>query len=171
MFGLFKKKPSYRDIVRMILKDASEVDLRMGDSFDGFTFNTLEALVVVFWMVERSFWALPQPKHEKAGEFALEILLNELRDDYTPEEMKSFVIPCFWKRTDEYSALFTLKAGQESSAALMQVCQRMVANITGRSDPGDTLPQILTAATYWFPSITGFGNILADLDREGSVSW
>lgn len=171
MFGPFKKKPSYRDIVPMILKDALEIDLRKGDSFDGFTFNTLEALIAVFWIVERSFWALPQPKHEKAGEFALEILLNDLRDDYTSEEMKSFVIPCFQTRTDEYGALFTLKAGQETSAALMPVCQRMVANITGRGDPGDTLSQILTAATYWFPSIIGFGNILADLDREGSVSW
>lgn len=155
----------------MILKDAFEVDLRTGKSFDGFTFNTLEALIAVFWMVERSFWALPQQKHEKAGEFALEILLNELRDDYTPEEMKTMVVPCFWKRTDEYSALFTLQPGQESRAPLMQVCQRMVEHITGEGDPADTLPQILTAATYWFPSITAFGNILADLDRKGSVSW
>lgn len=167
--GWFSKKSPYRELALGALNEAMAIDLKSETPFDGYPVNNLEAVIAIFWMVERSLRPLPTAKLEQAGTCLMDALLDWFSGEYSNAEIGSLVIPAFDKRLNEYSALFTVKANEEPTAPMMRTFGRIISNVFG-GEPTD-VAQISAAILLWWKPISAEGARIVQLDREGSVSW
>jgi hypothetical protein len=167
--GLFTRKVPYTDVVIEALNEALDIDIKSEGVFKGLPVSNLEALICVFWMVERSLNCLPDSKREKAGEHMLNELLDFLRDDYSEGEIKTLVIPAFMKRTAEYSSLFSLGDGDEPRNALLRTSARMVENVFGEDEAH--LARTMAVMLLWLQPILAMGERVKSMDDDRRIAW
>ncbi|MGH7146938.1 MAG: hypothetical protein ACREIJ_03450 [Nitrospiraceae bacterium] len=164
-----KKKMLYDELVIGALNKAMALNLKDEKVFEDYPVNNLEAVISIFWMVERSLHGLPRTKVEKAGSHMMDELLHWLSDDYSREEMSRLVIPAFDKRLNEYSELFVIRSGEEPQAPLMRTFKRIVENVFGEDEAH--IARIMAAVLLWWQPISAEGARITDLDRKGEVVW
>lgn len=167
--GWFSKKSPYRELVLGALKEAMATDLKSETPFDGYYVNNLEAVIAIFWMVERSLRPLSRAKLEQAGMCLMEALLDWFSSEYSSTEIRSLVIPAFDKRLNEYSTLFTVKADEKPTAPMMRTFGRIISNVFGGEQTD--IAQISAAILLWWKPISVEGARIVQLDRKGLVSW
>ena len=164
-----KKKIPYEDLVIAAMNKAMEIRLKDEKVFENFPLNTLEAVIAIFWMVERSLYGLPRPKLEKAGSAIMDHLLAWFAEDYSKTDMSRLVIPAFEKRLDEYSSLFAVKPAEEPRAAMMRTFKRIVEHVFGEDEAH--IARISAAIMLWWKPISEEGARITGLDKQGEVSW
>lgn len=164
-----KKKVQYQDIVIEALNKAMDIDLKGESVFENCPVNNLEAVIAMYWMVERSFQALPRPKLEKAGSHLMDEVLAWLSDDYSKDEISRLVIPAFDKRLNKYSDLFVTRLGEEHQAPLLRTFKQIVENVFAEDEAHIT--QIMAAIHMWWQPISEEGARIAALDKKGEVAW
>jgi len=164
-----KKKVQYQDIVIEALNKAMAINLKDENVFESCPVNNLEAVIAMFWMVERSLQALPRPKLEKAGSHLMDELLAWLSDDYSHDEISRLVIPAFDKRLNEYSDLFLIRSGEEPQAPLLRTFKHIVENVFVENEAH--IAQIMAAVLMWWQPISEEGARITALDRKGEVAW
>lgn len=164
-----KKKARYQDLAIDAVNKAMAINLKDETVFENYPVNNLEAVIAIFWMVERSLHGLPRPKLEKAGSHVMDELLHWLSDDYAREEMSRLVIPAFDKRLNEYSNLFAIRAGEEPQAPLMRTFKRVVENVFGEDEAH--IARIMAAIIIWWQPISAEGARITALDKKGDVAW
>lgn len=167
--GWFGKKEPYEDLALGALNKALAIDLKSATPFRNYPINNLEAVIALFWMVERSLRPLPTAKFEQAGIYLMDALLDWFSNDYSHAEIRSLVMPAFEKRLSEYSSLFTVMPDEAPAAPMMRTFGRITSNIFG-GDETD-IAQILAAMTLWWKPISAEGLRIVQLDKEGSVNW
>lgn len=167
--GLFTRKVPYTDVVIETLNDALDIDIKSEVVFKGLPVSNLEALICVYWMVERSFYCLPDSKREKAGAHMLDGLLDFLRTDYSANEIKTLVIPAFMKRTAEYSSLFSLHDGEEPRNAYLRSSARMVGNVFGEDEAH--ISRTMAVMLLWLQPILAMGDKVKALDDDRRIAW
>lgn len=168
--GWFKtKKVRYHNIVIEALNKAMAIRLTDEKAFENRALNNLEAIIAMFWMVERSLQGLPRSKLEKAGNYLMDELLAWLSDDYSYDEISRLVIPAFEKRLNEYSGLFVLRSGEAAQAPLLRTFKQIVENVFGEHDPH--IAQIMAAILIWWQPISVNGARITTLDKHGGVAW
>lgn len=164
-----KKKVPYQDLAIEAINRAMAIRIKDEKVFDNYPVNNLEAVIAIFWMVERSLQGLPRPKLEKAGSHLMEELLIWLSDDYSREEISRLVIPAFNKRLNEYSELFVIRSGEEPQTPLMRTFKRIVENVFGEDDAH--IARIMAAILMWWQPISSEGARITALDSKGEVAW
>jgi hypothetical protein len=164
-----KKKIPYEDLVIAAMNKAMEIRLKDDKVFENLPLNTLEAVIAIFWMVERSLHGLPRPKLEKAGSAIMDHLLAWLAKDYSKTDMSRLVIPAFEKRLDEYSSLFVVRPGEEPRAPMMRTFKRIVEHVFGEDEAH--IARISAAILLWWKPISEEGARITGLDKQGEVSW
>ena len=164
-----KKKVSYQDLVIEAMNKAMAIRLKDEKVFENFPLNTLEAVIAIFWMVERSLHGLPREKLEKAGSLLMDELLAWLSQSYSREDIPRLVIPAFKKRLDEYSSLFVIKPGEEPRIPLMRTFKRVVEHVFGEDDAH--ISRIVAALLLWWQPISQEGARITDLDKQSEVVW
>jgi len=164
-----KKKTSYRDLVVGASNYAMAINLKDSKAFDDFPVNNLEAVIAIFWMVERSLHGLPRPQLEMAGSHLMAELLAWLSDDYSSEEMSRLVIPAFRKRIDEYSSSFVIGENENPKAPMMRTFKRIVENVFGEDEAH--IARIMAAILLWWQPISAEGARITELDKKGVVAW
>jgi hypothetical protein len=169
MVRFWKKKARYQDLVIEHINKAMEINLKEEQVFESYPINTLEAVIAVFWMVEWSLHGLPRPKLEAAGSYLMDELLQWFSDDYSREEISRLVIPAFDRRLNEYSELFVIRLGEEPQTPLMRAFKRIVENVFGEDEAH--IAQIMAAILLWWQPISSEGARIAELDRDGGISW
>ena len=168
--GLVRKnKLSYRDLAIEAINKAMAINLKDEMVFEGYPVNNLEAVIAMFWMVERSLLGLSRTKVEKAGSHMMDELLHWLSDDYSREEISRLVIPAFDKRLNEYSELFVIRPGEEPQAPLMRTFKRVVENVFGEEEAH--IARVMAAILLWWQPISAEGAHITNLDRKGEVAW
>ena len=145
------------------------INLKDEEVFKEYPVNNLEAVIAIFWMVERSLHGLPRARVEKAGSHMMDELLHWLSNDYSREEMSRLVIPAFDKRLREYSELFVIRSGEEPQAPLMRTFKRVVENVFGEEEAH--IARIMAAILLWWRPISEEGVRITNLDRKGEVAW
>ena len=170
MMGWFgKKRIPYDELVISALNKAMKIRLKDEKVFENSPLNSLEAVIAIFWMIERSFHGLRRSKLEKAGSSLMDALLAWLAEDYSKDDMSRLVIPAFKKRLDEYSSLFVIKPGEESRVPLMRTFKRVVEHVFGEDDAH--IARIMAAILLWWQPISEEGARITALDKQGEVSW
>ena len=163
------KKVQYQDIVINALNKAMAIRLKDDKVFENCPVNNLEAVIAIFWMVERSLQGLPRPRLEKAGSHLMDELLAWLGDDYSHEEISQFVIPAFDKRLNEYSGLFVIQSGEEPRAASLRTFKQIVENVFGENEAH--IAQTMAAILIWWQPISMEGARITALDKKDEVAW
>ena len=164
-----KRKVPYEELAIAAMNKAMEIRLKDEKVFENFPVNTLEAVIAIFWMVERSLQGLPRPKLEKAGSVLMDHLLAWFAEDYSKTDMSRLVIPAFEKRLDEYSSLFAVKAGEQPRAPMMRTFKRIVEHVFGEDEAH--VARITAALLLWWKPISEEGARITALDKQGEVSW
>ncbi len=164
-----KKKVPYQDLAIEVINKAMAINLKDEKVFENYHANNLEAVIAIFWMVERSLHGLPRPKLEKAGSHIMDELLQWLSDDYSREEISRIVIPTFDRRLNEYSELFVIQSGEEPQAPLMRTFKRIVENVFGEDEAH--IARIMAAILIWWQPISAEGASVTALDGQGEVAW
>ena len=164
-----KKKVQYQVIVIEALNRAMDINLKDESAFENCPVNNLEAVIAMFWMVERSFQALPRPKLEKAASYLMDEILAWLSDDYSKDEISRLVIPAFDKRLNEYSDLFVIRPGEETQAPLLRTFKQIVENVFGEDEAH--IAQIMAAILMWWQPISEEGARITALDKKDEVAW
>ena len=164
----WSKKP-YRELAVASMNSALAIPLKDEPVFEGFPTNTLEAVVALFWMVERSLHGLPRQRLELAGSTIMDQLLQWFSQDYSSEEIRTLVIPVFEQRLDEYSELFQVRQGEEPRSALLRTFKRVVENVFGEDDAH--IARITAAILLWWRPISEEGARIVALDASDKVSW
>ncbi len=163
------KKVRYQDVVLEALNKAMAIRLKDEAVFENCPINNLEAVIAMFWMVERSLQGLPRPRLEKAGSYLMEELLAWLGDDYSQDEISRFVIPAFDKRLNEYSGQFVMRSGEEPRAPLLRTFKQVVENVFGEDEAH--IAQIMAALLLWWQPISIEGARITAMDKKGEVAW
>ena len=170
LMGWFgKKKVQYQDAVIEALNKAMAIRLKDEMVFENFPINNLEAIIAMFWMVERSLQGLPRQKLEKAGSHLMDEILAWLSDDYSREEISRLVIPAFDKRLNEYSGLFVICSGEEPQTPLLRTFRQIVENVFSEDEAH--IAQIMAAILMWWQPISEEGARITALDKKGEVAW
>ncbi|MDE2323193.1 MAG: hypothetical protein KGL51_00755 [Betaproteobacteria bacterium] len=170
LMGWFgKKKVPYQGVVIEALNKALAIRLKAEKAFEKCSVNNLEAVIAMFWIVERSLQGLPRPKLEKTGSHLMEELLAWLSDDYSHDEISRLVIPAFDKRLNEYSGLFVIRAGEEPQAPLLRTFKQIVENVFGEDEA--PIAQIVAALLMWWQPISEEGARITALDKMGEIAW
>lgn len=164
-----KKKIPYRDLAIEAINKAMALNLKDEKVFDNYPVNNLEAVIAMFWMVERSLHGLPRAKLEKAASHVMDELLRWLSDDYSREEISRLVIPAFDKRLNEYSELFVIRAGEEPRAPLMRTFKRIVENVFEEEEAH--IARTMAAILLWWQPVSAEGARFTALDSDGVVAW
>ncbi len=164
-----KKKVPYQDLAIELINKSLAINLKDEEVFENYPVNNLEAVIAIFWMVERSLHGLPRPKLEKAGSHIMDELLRWLSDDYSREEMSRLVIPAFDRRLSEYSELFVIRSGEEPQAPLMRTFKRLVENVFGEDEAH--IARIMAALLMWWQPISATGARITALDSNREVVW
>lgn len=162
-------KVQYQGIVIEALNKAMTIRLKDEKVFENCPVNNLEAVIAMFWMVERSLQGLPRPRLEKAGSHLMDELLAWLGDDYSHDEISRFVIPAFDKRLNEYSGLFVIHSGEEPQAPLLRTFKQIVENVFSEDEAH--IAQIMAAILIWWQPISVEGARITALDKKGEVAW
>lgn len=147
----FGKKVQYQDIVIEALNKAMAISLKKERVFESCTVSNLEAVIAMFWMVERSLQSLPRPKLEKAGSHLMDSLLTWLSDEYSQDEISRLVIPAFDQRLNEYADLFVIRPGEEPRASVLRTFKRIVENVFVQDEAH--IAQIMAAVLMWWQPI------------------
>ncbi len=163
------KKVPYDEVVISAMNKAMEIRLSDENIFNNFPLNSLEAVVAIFWMVERSLQGLPRYKLEKAGSVLMDHLLDWFAEDYSRTDMSRLVIPAFEKRLDEYSSLFVIRAGEQPRAPMIRTFKRIVENVFGEDEAH--IARITAVLLLWWKPISEEGARITALDNKGEVSW
>lgn len=164
-----KKKASYQDLVIEVMNEAMAIRIKENEVFENYPINNLEAVIAIFWMVERSLHGLPRTRLEKAGSYLMDELFAWLSDDYSHDEIASLVVPAFKKRIHEYSEAFVLHPGEEPQAALLRTFKLIVENVFGERETH--IARIMAAILLWWQPISTEGTRIATLDKKGEVAW
>jgi len=164
-----KRKIPYDELVISAMNKAMEIRLKDEKVFENFPVNTLEAVIAIFWMMERALHSLPRAKLEKAGSSLMDQLLAWLGEDYSRDDMSRLVIPAFKKRLDEYSSLFVIKPGEEARVPLMRTFKRIVEHVFGEDEAH--IARIMAAVLLWWQPISEEGARITALDKQGEVAW
>ncbi len=164
-----KKKAHFQDLAIDAVNNAMSINIKDEAVFENYPVNNLEAVIAIFWMVERSLHGLPRPKLEKAGSHIMGELLHWLSGDYSREEISRLVIPAFDKRLNEYSDLFVVHAGEEPQVPLMRTFKRVVENVFGEDDAH--IARIMAVILMWWQPISTEGARITALDKKGDVAW
>lgn len=139
--GLFSRKTSYKNIIEDIAVKAFHTSLldtpglnEPPEEIGGYMLNALEGLAAVFFLVERSFMAIPDSrKREKAKEYLAKIVFEDMRDEYSSSEMQGLVIPLLERRLNEYHGI--LDGPGEPSDKIFRLGSRMVDNFIEEDVP------------------------------------
>lgn len=164
-----KRKVPYQDIAIETINTALTIDLKEEKVFENFPVNNLEAVIAIFWMVERSLHWLPRPKLEKMGSHIMEELLRWLSEDYSPDEISRLVIPAFDRRLNEYSELFAIRSSEEPKTPLIRTFKRIVENVFG--DDEAHIARTMAAILIWWQPISATGARVTNLDSDHEVAW
>lgn len=132
--GLFGRKASYKEVVKEIAVQAFQVSLLDTSGLNeppkeigGYTLNNLEGLAAVFFLVERSFMAIPDSnKREKAKEHLAKVVFDDMQDEYPASEMQGLVIPLFEHRLNEYHGI--LDGSGEPGEKIFRLGDQMIDN-------------------------------------------
>ena len=162
-----KTKASYRDATIALVNEAMSIDVH--DILLGGKVNNLEAAVVHFWMVERMFHGLTQEKHEKAGTHVFEAFLSWFSEEYSPDELKSLVIPLISRRVDEYSEIFTGGSTAAGRPDIMQTAKRIAENVSGEPDAHISLAS--SVALRWYKPVQVAGMQFLEQDKLNGFDW
>ena len=165
----WKKTTPYRELAVAAMNGALAIPLKDEPVFESFSTNTLEAVVALFWMVERSLHGLPREKLELAGSSIMDELLQWFSQDYSSAEVSTLVIPSFERRLEEYAALFQLRQGEQPNAATLRTFKRVVENVFGEKEAH--ISRITAAILLWWKPISQEGARIVALDKGGKVSW
>lgn len=163
------KKVRYQGVVIEALNKAMAIRLKDEKVFENCPVNNLEAVIAMFWMVERSLQGLSRPRLEKAGSYLMEELLAWLGDDYSHDEISRLVTPAFDKRLNEYSGQFVIRSGEEPQAPLLRTFKQIVENVFGEDEAH--IAQIMCAILIWWQPISMEGARITALDKKGEVTW
>ena len=164
-----KMKMPYQGVIIGALSKAMAISLKDEKPFENYSVNNLEAVIAIFWMVERSLQTLPSTKLVKAGCHMMDELLAWLSDDYSPDEISRLVIPAFDKRLNEYSCLFVIRSGDEPRSPLLRTFKKILENVFGEADVH--IAQVMAALLIWWQPIAEEGARIAALDKVGEIAW
>jgi hypothetical protein len=168
--GWFRNaKKAYSDVGTDLLNMAMAIELRNQTAFDNHSVNNLEAVIAIFWMVERSLSGLPRAKRERMGSHIMDDLLHWFGDSYSREEISHLVIPAIDKRLHEYSGLFAIRPGEEPRVPLLRLFKRVVENVFGTDDAA--IDEIMAAILLWWQPISDKGASIVERDRRNKVAW
>lgn len=145
------------------------INLKDEKVFENYPINNLEAVIAIFWMVERSIQSLPRHRLKNAGAYLMDEILAWLSDEYSRDEISRLVIPAFDKRLKEYSELFVIQPGEEPQAPLMRTFKHVVENVFGEDEAH--IARIMAAILLWWQPISKQGALITEFDKKGEVSW
>ena len=120
-------------------------------------------------MVERVFHALPREKNEKAGAYAFELILERLRPEYTPAELKTLVAPLLKRRAAEYSEIFSITQDKSANQAVNAAALRIGQRVTGENELH--IATTMAIALQWYGSVVEAGKVLLKQDANGELAW
>ena len=169
VFPLPSPTESYRDATIGLLNAAMAIDIHKEEIFKDLKVNNLEAIIAIFWMVERTFHGLPQNKHEAAGAHLFESIIEWMKDEYGTEEIKSLVIPAFRKRVEEYSSLFSTNQHTTAQAALLRTMKAISENVSGQQEAH--ISNIMIVLLKWYEPIIAAGKEFIAMDDSQSMNW
>lgn len=160
---------SYRDATIGLLNAAMAIDLYKEEIFKDIKVNNLEAIIAIFWMVERTFHGLPKHKHEAAGAHLFESIIEWMKDEYEAEEIKNLVIPAFKRRVEEYSSLFSTSQSTTAQAALLRTMKAISENVSGEQEAH--IENVMSVLLKWYEPIVAAGKEFIAMDKSHSISW
>lgn len=164
-----KKRTPYQDLAITAINSAMEIDIKNAAPFVDRPVNNLEAVIAIFWMVEKSFAGLGAEKQQQAGSHVMDKLLEWLSADYSLHEMRSLVIPAFERRLDEYEAAFTVQQNEAPTTAFMRTFKLMVEQIFNESEAH--FAQITALQLLLWRPISDEGTRITALDADSKVQW
>lgn len=164
-----KKRTPYQALAVDAINSAMAIDIKNAAPFVDSPVNNLEAVIAIFWMVEKSFAGLGPQKQQQAGSHIMDKLLEWLGAEYSPHEMRSLVIPAFERRLDEYEAAFSVRQNEAPTATSMRTFRLMVERIF--NEPEAHIAQITALQLLLWRPIADEGSRITALDKDGKVHW
>ena len=172
---LFTWKKSYKKVIEEIAIDAFHISLlevpglnSPPEELGSYMLNTLEGSAAIFFLVERSFLAIPNKNHrEKAKEYFATILFRDMEDDYSSREMNSFVIPLFELRLNDYHSI--LDGTGDVNSKILKVGDQMIDNFIEEEVSAENK---LQATLYLYNNLSiKPAKILKSLSDENGIKW
>jgi hypothetical protein len=165
----FKKRNvlPYQSSVTALLEASLGLDAQ--DCFQLGPVNLLEVSIATFWMLERVFHALPEEKHKKAGSYALDLFMDRMRTEYSPDELNSLVAPLLFKRLDEYSQSFSITEVRNARQALTNTALRIGQRVTGENELH--IAVTMAIALQWYGTVMEAGKVLLQHEVNGELAW
>lgn len=172
MFWRRRTLRPYRDVVEELAAEAFAIDLVKLPGFDAAPvepmLNTLEGVAALNFLLTQALTAIREAEHiERAITHLQYVLLDELAESYSPQEMADLVIPLLERRHTEYSRLLS---GEGPPGERIVVCGRtMIENYceAALQEPAKTLA---AGALFKLVAIDG-GRTVRELDAANAIDW
>jgi hypothetical protein len=172
MFWRRRARKSYRDVVEDLAAEAFAVDLLKLPGFETATvepmLNTLEGVAALNFLLTR---ALATPQHEVHIQLAIThlqlVLIDELAESYSPQEMVDLVIPLLERRHTEYSKL--LNGDGAPGDRIIDCGRTMIENFCDVS-LAEPAMSLAAGALFKFVAIDA-GRKVRELDAEKAIDW
>jgi|GEM_PF-1760256 len=136
-------RTSYKSVVDGIARRALSFDLMQAPGLDrGYMYNALEGTAATLFLIQRSLLALNPAHFETARDRLTSCFFSALDQDYSKEEMQSFVLPLLEKRHLEYEAI--LDGAEDAGNRVRSLGRTMIRNFIEENSIEETQADLAT---------------------------
>ena len=173
--SFFNHRISYKRVIDEMVAEAFNTNLidspglnSPPSNLGGYMFNTLEGVAATYFLIDRSLFCIRNSANRhKAKEHLAKTVLAGMANEYSPGEIKSFVIPVLEKRMNEYYRL--MNAEGSPGDRVLQTGFKMIDNFI--EDEVDAESKTLAIKHIFEKLSLEPARKLIQLDQTRSIKW